>query len=316
MRNDRSRSGFTLIELLVVIAIIAILIGLLLPAVQKVREAAARMQCSNNLKQLGIAVHTYNDTFGRLPYNWSPNDYGYDDNGRSWSWLSQILPYIEQGNLYTQGQLGTAGALAGPQPAAPILSFNSAAAVHATMIKTFQCPSDPNSQTVSTNRANGSTGSGCGVTNYKGVSGSNWAWGSWTNNGPSGNNNGLDAGDGFFYRHDNRRSLTLLGVTDGLTNTLMVGEDLMAINVHCGWPRANYSNGTVAIPLNNGLVSGQPGFNNPGDWPNLYSFRSRHTGGANFALGDGSVKFVRQSIDIAQYRAAGTITGGEVNTLD
>ncbi len=316
MRNTRSRSGFTLIELLVVIAIIAILIGLLLPAVQKVREAASRMQCSNNLKQLGIAVHSYHDTQGRLPYSWSPNNYGYDNNGRSWSWMSQILPYVEQQNLFTAGQLGTSGALSGVAPAAPVLTFNQAAAVHATMLKTFQCPSDPSSSTISTNRANGSSSAGAGVTNYKGVAGSNWAWGSFTFTGPTGNSNGLDAGNGFFYRSDNSRSLSLLGVTDGLSNTLMVGEDLMAFNTHCAWARANYSTGTVAIPLNNAMVTGQPGFNNPSDWPNVYSFRSRHTGGANFGLGDGSVRFVRESIALAQYRAAGSIAGGEVNTLD
>src|SRR3954470_22334122 len=98
--RSRCKSGFTLIELLVVIAIIAVLIGLLLPAVQKVREAAARMSCGNNLKQLGIAVHSCQDSIGRLPYNANPNVWGYDINGRSWSWMSMILPYVEQDNLY------------------------------------------------------------------------------------------------------------------------------------------------------------------------------------------------------------------------
>ena len=101
---------------------------------------------------------------------------------------------------------------------------------------------------------------------------------------------------------------TLASVTDGLSNTLMVGEDIPSLNVHCGWPRSNYSNGTCAIPLNNGLVNGQPGFNDPGDWPDLYSFRSRHTNGANFALGDGSVRFVSQTINLDSYRAAATIS--------
>ncbi len=315
MSTPRTRSAFTLIELLVVIAIIAILIGLLLPAVQKVREAAARMSCSNNLKQIGIAVHSYHDANGRIPFSWSPGNYGYDDNGRSWSWLSQILPYIEQNNLYNAGQLGTSGGLSGVAPAAPVLTFNQAQAVHATQIKTFLCPSDPSNSIAQTNRANGSTGSGAGNTNYKGVAGSNWQWGSFQNY-PNGNGNGLDAGNGMFYRSDNNRAMTLIGVTDGLTNTLMVGEDLASFNTHCAWARANYSTGTCSIPLNNAMQAGQPGFNNPGDWPNVYSFRSRHTGGAQFALGDGSVRFVRQSIDINQYRAASTATGGEVSNLD
>ncbi len=91
----------------------------------------------------------------------------------------------------------------------------------------------------------------------------------------------------------------------------MVGEDIGQLNQHCGWQRSNYAVGTCSIPLNNAMRSGQPGFNNPGDWPNVYSFRSRHTGGANFLLGDGAVKFIRDSIDIATYRAMATRAGGE-----
>ena len=312
MSLPTNRRGFTLIELLVVIAIIAILIGLLLPAVQKVREAAARMSCTNNLKQIGVAVHSYNDANNRMPFNGDPvTNAGccWGTTARQYSWLARSLPYMEQDNLYK---------LVYDLNPERTMGSSRGQTMGRTFVKTFKCPSDTTTD-IRTNVANHPGGRPIASTSYKGVSGKNWAWGSFTfNSGGSYGTNGLDTGDGIFYRRDLLRKLTLNQITaaDGLSNTLMIGEDIGAMNIHNAWYYANGANGTCAIPLNNAMRAGQPGFNNPGDWPNVYSFRSRHTGGANFALGDGSIRFVRDSIDLTTYRNAASWSGGEVLGTD
>jgi prepilin-type processing-associated H-X9-DG protein len=104
----------------------------------------------------------------------------------------------------------------------------------------------------------------------------------------------------------------MTSITDGTSNTYMVGEDIPSRNVHCDWPFFNHATGTCAIPLNWAMQPGQAGYNNPTDWPDVYSFRSNHTNGASFCMADGSVRFVSQSIDLATYRAFATYAGGEV----
>ncbi|MGL6096492.1 MAG: DUF1559 domain-containing protein [Fimbriiglobus sp.] len=298
-----NRRAFTLIELLVVIAIIAILIGLLLPAVQKVREAADRATCSNNVKQIGLAIHAFHDAQKHTPQNAGPGAGGNNTTPNNWSFLARLLPYVEQGPIYDAGGLG-----ASTMPAFDA-SFAGGKQTNYNRIPTYLCPSDPSSDQLRTDRANITTSY---PTNYKGVAGSNWGWGTYQNTGPSGNNHGLDAGDGFSYRVDFGRKLRLGDVKDGLSNTLMIGEDVADINTHNAWAYSNGATGTCAIPLNNGLHAGDPGFGDATDWPNVYSFRSLHPGGGNFALGDGSVKFVNQSIELATYRALATIRGREV----
>ena len=306
MRPRSPRPGFTLIELLVVIAIIAILIGLLLPAIQKVREAANRSTCTNNLKQIAISYQSYADAQKRAPYNDSPNTFGYGENSKCWSWMAKILPYIEQQAVFQATGIGT-----------PNVQTISGSGVQATQIPTFLCPADDTSQQPRGDRANFSGGFLVGSTNYKGVAGSNWAWGNWQNNGPSNNNNGLDVGDGILYRSDDGRKITLAQIRDGTSNTFLAGEDIPGQNQHCEWTGANHTTGTCAIPLNNFLAPPDPTTpggstpGNPGDWPNVYSFRSQHPGGGNFAMIDGSVKFVRDSIDAPTYRAVATIKGRE-----
>jgi prepilin-type N-terminal cleavage/methylation domain-containing protein/prepilin-type processing-associated H-X9-DG protein len=299
-RNDPNRGAFTLIELLVVIAIIAILIGLLLPAVQKVREAAARSQCQNNLKQQALGVHNYIGTYSYFPTN-GPGE-TYSMNGANWSWLAEILPYIEQQNLFQQ--LGI-----------PTANLGSQAGL-AQPIKTYLCPSDiAINGTPRTNCAD--IGGSVGNTNYKGVCGDNWEWGSF-NIGGSPTANGLDQGNGIFYRTDGQPGtsghgpLQITAITDGTSNTFMIGEDIPSLNQWCAWPYANAATGTCAIPLNSGTVTGQPGYANPGDWPDLYSFRSKHTGGANFAFADGSIHFISNTIATNVYQGLATYNGNEV----
>jgi prepilin-type N-terminal cleavage/methylation domain-containing protein/prepilin-type processing-associated H-X9-DG protein len=297
--------AFTLIELLVVIAIIAILIGLLLPAVQKVREAAARMTCQNNLKQIAIATHSYHDVNKVFPSN-AGAGYSYGASSpNAWGWMVFILPYIEQANLFQQINPSAGTTISG------------AGALSATPIKTYLCPSDTTINGLPrTNCADlGSTP--VGNTNYKGCCGNNWAWGSF-NIGGTPTNNGLDQGNGIFYRTDGipntsgHGPLTMTAITDGTSNTFLVGEDIPAMNQWCSWTYFNADTGTCAIPLNNATVSGQPGYNNPGDWPDTYSFRSRHTNGGNFAFADGGVQFVTNSIAANVYQGLASYAGGEV----
>jgi prepilin-type N-terminal cleavage/methylation domain-containing protein/prepilin-type processing-associated H-X9-DG protein len=302
MRTPGSRpaSGFTLIELLVVIAIIGILIGLLLPAVQKVREAAARDQCQNNLKQIALAVHAYENTYALFPVDYwaggAPNPGQEDKN--SWSWLSAVLPFLEQDNLYRQGGMPT--------------KTLRQSGVTGVSVKTFLCPSDiaPGIDIVGRGADIYAVDVPLALTNYKGVMGSNYCSGNtdWHNDGPSGNCDGYSKGDGIFYPYSFQHPLRITRISDGTSNTFMVGEDLPLKNRWSGWAFANHANCTCAIPPN---VRHDPPY---GEWDyaNNWSFKSQHPGGVQFAYADGHVGFVPDSIPLILYRDLATIAGGEV----
>jgi prepilin-type N-terminal cleavage/methylation domain-containing protein/prepilin-type processing-associated H-X9-DG protein len=300
------RVGFTLIELLVVIAIIAVLIGLLLPAVQKVREAASRMQCSNNLKQIGLACHTYHDAFNYFPINRvgnydQPNAFGgWGPTSKDWSWLSALLPFIEQNNLHTSGNI-------------PNVAVNSTTAIQQT-VPTFHCPSDSLPNQINTNVYWG--GLLVGTTNYFSVGGANQAYGTFVNIGVNGQYEPFWKGDGIIYYMNWEKPNRMADVTDGTSNTWLVGERAWNSAMNCPgcwsgeWGWAGSINLTCAIPLN---YSAPIGNKSPANyWPDQYGFTSRHSGGANFARADGSVVFVSDSIALPTYRAMATLNGGEV----
>jgi type II secretory pathway pseudopilin PulG len=298
-----------LIELLVVIAIIAILIALLLPAVQKVRAAAARSQCQNNLKQLALAVHAYHDTNKFLPANYGSFN-GWGAASSSWSWIAMVLPYIEQTALFNQANLGTADVMGRPT------ALMKATTAIAASIATLRCPADPDYATIAwTNRADLS-GTTVAISNYKGVCGANWNAGNalWNPGwqADASNQNGLDNGNGLLWRSNGTtgnalgmiKKYTLPGITDGTSNTFMIGEDIPSLSQWCGaWAYSNNVTGTCAIYPNNTGGS---------DWQDRYAFASKHDGGLQFATADGSVHFVSTSIDTNSYRYMATQRGGEV----
>ncbi len=326
----RNRRGFTLIELLVVIAIIAVLIALLLPAVQQAREAARRSSCQNNLKHLGLAMHNYHDVNKRLPLNYGRAPFDLN-NGKYVSWMVMILPYIDQTPLYNSIDFNFALANDPRQGGQPTTVYPQPSNnwVANQVVPVFKCPTEESPEKMD-GRANATGGAIYGVNSYKACAGANWAWGihvvstgvhATTKNGVS--SNGLDQGNGIINRSYNsgRYNNSLADVKDGTSNSFAIGEAVPAWCTHSWWWSFNGVTATVAVPLNQRAVCQNTGNLSAdlvacrGDWPNNYSFMSQHSGGGQFTMADGSVRFISQNIDLATYRSLGTIGAGEVVSL-
>ncbi len=342
MRQSAVRHGFTLIELLVVIAIIAVLIALLLPAVQSAREAARRIHCTNNLKQLGLGIHNYESTHGVLPPQQVLSFSGSSVSWKSsWGVTSRVAPFLEMGPLYN--------AINYANKTSDRSNFTAVSATWEVLI----CPSEVNSQPIISM-------SSTGVTRTYGVSNYGWCEGDWyVFGGPSAVPNRSAFGP--------NQSRRFASFTDGLSQSLLAAEVktyqqafhdctgapspalaspslrpdpttvLGAVAAaapicklttgHTNWSNGNsfYDGFTTALPPNALALAGTTPLDSDftsideddgGPTYAAITARSHHSGGVGVLLGDGSVRFIKSSIQWQTWRALGTIAGCEVVSAD
>jgi len=333
-RRCRTR-GFTLVELLVVIAIIGVLVALLLPAIQAAREAARRTTCTNNLKNLGLAVINYEGAVGNIPYShnqWPQEHDGPDEanwvgpvdgklagkNGgpgyTGKGWIVDILPQLEQQGMHDkiQTELETPAGSANFDIRGRGIAVKTLRDTVGIQLPVITCPSDP-SAVPNDLQFGWESKATVAVTSYKGVLGDHVIWPEFTSHtdgNPLDCHNNVAGCNGMFWRTAYFKPVTLRTITDGMSNTFMIGETVASQDLHGA---AYYADGDWAscnVPLN------FFNFEDPtfvyDQWYEQRGFRSRHPGGAHFVLADGSVRFVNEGIDHAIYRAQATRNGEEL----
>lgn len=297
------RSGFTLIELLVVIAIIGVLVALLLPAVQAARESSRRTQCSNHLRQIGVALHNYQDAYGVFPPGYvgtyDPADPDLEDQGPGWGWASLLLPFVERTVLHESMNFDLGIEVAENQTS------------RTTLVSQYLCPSDPISARIF------DVYEATFTTSLARVAGANYV--GMFGQGEVGE--ALDSGDGAFFRNSR---VSYRDITDGSSRTIAVGERSHNISrvtwtgrVTGGWSRATPmgEGGTLATPFPPeeafimilgpaGLEDGDRCINDP--TAHNEDYWSRHVGGAYFLFADGSVQFLPEAIDVRVWRSLAT----------
>jgi prepilin-type N-terminal cleavage/methylation domain-containing protein/prepilin-type processing-associated H-X9-DG protein len=341
--------GFTLVELLVVIAIIGVLVALLLPAVQAAREAARRSQCTNNLKNIGLACLNHHDAKNHLPVStpqWDFDNRTADCSGGTANvasnvestpstnyngkgWIVDILPYIEQQAAHQQIVANYTGLFVARANGGRGMGTMAIRDVVKTQLAILSCPSDESAVPSDSQQWywNLQAGTVTATTSYKGCIGDSLlsvdaAPCSTNVDPPASVNSGSPdthstmSNNGMFQRTSIWRPLNLKSVTDGTSNTFMVGENVVFTDYHSA---AYFSDGdwaTCSIPLNYLPFHLTPEqFKDASLSKSVRGFKSMHAGGAQFVMADGSVHFVNETIDVINYRALSTRDGGEVASL-